>query len=88
MYSLTFTESCKREIKKAVHKNAALKQALENQIAKLLENPKQGKPLKAPLEGKWRVHVLSSFVLIYEILENDNTILLFRFAHHDDAYTI
>ena len=88
MYSLAFTESCKREIKKAAHKNTTLKQALESQIAKLLENPRQGKPLKAPLEGKWRVHVLTSFILIYEILENEKTILLFRFAHHDDAYTI
>ncbi|MFH0830264.1 MAG: type II toxin-antitoxin system RelE/ParE family toxin [Candidatus Aenigmatarchaeota archaeon] len=67
-------------------KNPALKTALERQIAKILMNPMQGKPLRAPLAGKWRVHVSGAFVLIYEFSESANTVLLRRFAHHDEAY--
>ena len=86
MYNLEYAESCKDYLKKATRKNTELRKALERQIAKILANPKQGKPLRAPLEGKWRVHVLSSFVLTYEILEETKTVLLKSFKHHDEAY--
>ena len=48
--------------------------------------PEIGKPLKWPLQGTRRVHVLGSFVLIYKIVEDEKIIKLVRFAHHDDVY--
>jgi len=85
-YNLDYAGSCKEDIEKRTRKNSELKRALERQIAKILANPRQGKPLHSPLEGKWRVHVLSVFVLTYEISEETKTVLLKRFTHHDEAY--
>jgi mRNA-degrading endonuclease RelE of RelBE toxin-antitoxin system len=88
MYGLEYTETCQTEIRKATKRDGELRKALEGQIAKILENPRQGKPLKAPLAGKWRVHVLGAFVLVYEFDEKRNAVLLRRFQHHDEAYGI
>ncbi|MCZ7381354.1 MAG: type II toxin-antitoxin system RelE/ParE family toxin [Candidatus Methanoperedens sp.] len=52
------------------------------QIAK---NPAIGKPLRNVLKGKRRVH-LGTFVLIYEIYENENKVVFLEIAHHDEAY--
>ena len=61
-----------------------MEEALTKTIEKILENPEYFKSLKAPLQNMRRVHVLGSYVLIYEI--NGDVVRLLRFAHHDEAY--
>ena len=38
------------------------------------------------LPGNARVHILKSFVLIYEIVPSRKAVCFTRFAHHDKAY--
>ncbi|MBI4162181.1 MAG: type II toxin-antitoxin system mRNA interferase toxin, RelE/StbE family [Candidatus Aenigmarchaeota archaeon] len=84
MYSLEISETCEKDIKRLIKNNMPLKDALGKAINKILLSPEHFKPLKAPLQNMRRVHVLSSFVLIYEI--KGETVRLLRFAHHDEAY--
>lgn len=86
MHGLEIKPSCQREIDKAGKKNPVLKKALENKINELLLNPTHYKPLRYDLAGVRRVHILKSFVLVFEIDENERKVTLLRFRHHDDAY--
>ena len=58
---------------------------LSRKIREILENPSIGKPLTANMVGQRRVHV-RNFVLTYEILENEKTVRLLDYDHHDLIY--
>jgi len=85
-YSLFIEEKCKKRIEKATSKNSEFKKALENKIKHILENPYDFKPLRKPLQNKRRVHILKSFVLIYDIIEETKTVRLLEINHHDNIY--
>ena len=84
LYSLEIGDQCQKDIKRLIRKNKTLEIALEKAIKKVLDNPEHFKPLRWPLENTRRVHVLGSFVLVYEI--KGNVVRLLRFVHHDEAY--
>jgi len=85
-YSLEVLPSCKKEIDSLCSKNNVLREALHKKIKQVLENPRHFKPLRKPLQNRRRVHVLKSFVLIYELNEEEKIVTLAGFSHHDDAY--
>jgi len=60
-------------------------EAINKKIEQILNDPFQFKPLKQTLDGLRRVHV-GSFVLIYEVLENQKTVRVLKYKHHDQAY--
>lgn len=84
-YELVISDACEDSIRKHCKKNPALKTALDKKIAQILANPHHFKPLRKPLQNSRRVHI-GSFVLIYEVLEETNSIRLLKFSHPDDAY--
>lgn len=59
---------------------------INKKIDKILENPQQFKPLTGDMKGIWRVHIGKSFVLTYEILENEKIVRLLDYDHHDKIY--
>ena len=84
MYELERGERFEKDIKKLLKNNKPLVEALKKAIGRILRNPEHFKPLHAPLQNTRRVHVLGSFVLVYEV--KGNVVKLLRFAHHDEAY--
>ncbi len=84
LYSLEISDQCRKDVKRLIKNNKTLEVALEKAISKVLANPEHFKPLRWPLENTRRVHVLGSFVLVYEI--KGKAVRLLRFAHHDEAY--
>ncbi len=84
MYELKKGEKFEKDIKKLLKKNKTLEDALRKSIERILLNPDHFKPLRAPLQNTRRVHVLGSFVLVYEV--KGNVVKLLRFAHHDEVY--
>ena len=85
-YSLYISSSCQKDIKKLTRKNPQLQGILEKKIIEILENPTRYKPLRNELSGYYRVHVMSSFVLIYTVDQKEGTVSLMHFSHHDGAY--
>ena len=85
MYILEIEEEVFREFKKLTKKDRKHLEALNKKIEQILNDPFQFKPLKHPLDGLRRVHV-GSFVLIYEVLENQKTVRVLKYKHHDQAY--
>lgn len=70
-------------ILKSLKKKPSLLRQLEVRVAKVLAEPALGKPLRNVLRNYRRVHI-GSFVLIYEIYQNE--IRLLDFDHHDRVY--
>lgn len=64
-------------------KNQLLK--IRKKLVQILQNPYHFKPLRNEMYGFRRVHI-GSFVLIYEIIEEENTVLLLDYRHHDHVY--
>ena len=86
MYNIEINPSCQRDIDKLCKKNPVLKEALEKKMNEILENPQHYKPLKYNLAGERRVHIMKSFVLKFEINEQNKIVTFFFFGHHDEAY--
>ncbi len=63
-----------------------LRKVLKNKVKEIILNPTHYKPLRNELAGERRVHLLKSFVLIFEASENTKTVTLVYFGHHDEAY--
>ena len=74
--------------RKLCTRNPRLRRALERKVAQILLHPMHYKPLRAPLQGKRRVHLANSFVLIYEVDSKRQVVRLLSLSHHDRAYGI
>jgi YafQ family addiction module toxin component len=85
LYSLEIEEEVYREFEKLAKKDRKHLEAINKKIEQILNDPFQFKPLKHPLDGLRRVHV-GPFVLIYEVLENQKTVRVLKYKHHDQAY--
>jgi len=82
---LEIEEEVLKSFKKLRKKDAKQLEAINKKVGQILNDPLQFKPLKHPLEGLWRVHI-GSFVLIYEVRKQTNTVRLLKYKHHDEAY--
>lgn len=85
MYSLEIEEEVFKVFKKLSKKDKPQLEAVNKKINQILADPLQFKPLKHPLEGLRRVHI-GSFVLINEVIENQKTVKVLKYKHHDEAY--
>ena len=79
--TVVYTEKFERDVKKV--RDGLLKEKLEKQIRKVLEDPGVGKPLRYGLKGEWTVRV-RPYRLIYAV-KGDRLILL-RFEHRKEVY--
>jgi YafQ family addiction module toxin component len=85
LYALEIEEEVDKAFRRLAKKDKAQLEAIYRKVEQILNDPQQFKPLKHPLEGLRRVHV-GSFVLIYEVFENSQTVRILKYAHHDEAY--
>ena len=61
-------------------------QLIDRKVQDILEDPHRFKPLRKSLQNKRRVHIGGSFVLAYEINEEQKIVTLLDFDHHDNIY--
>ncbi|MBS3134034.1 type II toxin-antitoxin system RelE/ParE family toxin [Candidatus Woesearchaeota archaeon] len=59
---------------------------MSQRYRKIVQNPQHCKPLKYDLAGERRVHIMKSFILKFEIDEQNKIVTFFFFWHHDEAY--
>ncbi|KJR40092.1 Addiction module toxin, RelE/StbE [Candidatus Magnetoovum chiemensis] len=83
-YKAEFTERYKKDFKK-IKRNNALVRRLKGKIKEILKDPYHYKPLRNVLKNKRRSKI-GSFVLIFEISEEEEVIIFEAIAHHDTAY--
>ncbi|MGV8169540.1 MAG: type II toxin-antitoxin system RelE family toxin [Candidatus Nanoarchaeia archaeon] len=85
-YEVHLSEHLDKLFSKLSKKNRKPLEIILNKIEEISENPNHYKPLRGNLKGIRRVHIDSSFVLIFEINEQNKTILVLDYAHHDEIY--
>ena len=86
-YTLDIPEKLDDTFFKISKKDKNQFEILTKKIQHILENPYQFKPLRGNMAGIRRVHVGKSFVLTYEILENEKIVRLLDYEHHDKIYS-
>jgi mRNA-degrading endonuclease RelE of RelBE toxin-antitoxin system len=85
-WGLEVSPDFKRDYRRRCAKDAAFRDAVDKKVAQLRENPLHYKPLRKPLQGLRRVHVMGSFVIVFEPIRDREVVRLLRLAHHDEAY--
>jgi mRNA interferase RelE/StbE/toxin YoeB len=85
-YSLDISEHVDSIFQKLLKKNKKQMQIINKKVNQILEDPYHFKRLRGDMHGSRRVHIDKSFVLIYEIDENNKVIRLLDYNHHDKIY--
>ncbi len=83
-YQKDYTDDFKKDVKE-IKSDFELQKRLTKKIDNIGENPYHYKPLGNVLKNRRRTHI-GSFVLIFEILEEEKIVVFHTFKHHDDAY--
>ena len=86
MYKLAVKESLDKKFKKLKKKDREMLMLIDRKVQEILDDPYRFKPLRRPLQNKRRVHVAGSFVLIYDVNEDEKIVTLLDFDHHDNIY--
>ncbi len=86
MYKLAIKKNLDGKFMKLKKKNREMLVLIDRKVQEILDNPYRFKPLRKPLQNKRRVHIGGSFVLIYEVNEDEKIVTLLDFEHHDNIY--
>ncbi|MEK6938223.1 MAG: addiction module toxin RelE [Nanoarchaeota archaeon] len=86
MYELEIKEEVDKIFQKLAKKNLKQLEIINKKIQEIRERPEGYKFLRNPLQGFNRVHIDSSFVLIFGIDHENKTIVICYYDHHDFIY--
>lgn len=86
MYSYEVIPYLQRILNKLFKKDKVMYEQVMKKIEEIVQNPQHYKPLKYDFAGERRVHIMKSFVLKFEIDEQNKIVTFFFFGHHDEAY--
>ncbi len=81
-YKLEFDKRILSKLKKLEKHERVL---LFKLIAKILEDPHKGKPLRYSLKGLRRV-VFKHYRVIYKVLEDEQSVFIVEFEHRGNVY--
>ena len=85
-HRLEMRKHLEKTFEKLAKRDPVQAQAMQNKLKQILDDPYRFKPLHAPMQHLRRVHLMGSFVLTYSIREQDQTVILEDYDHHDNVY--
>ena len=85
-YGLDISDGLERIFSKLAKKNRKQLLIIHKKVEEIRENPYHYKPLRGDMKGARRVHIDKSFVLTYEVNEEDKVVRLLDYDHHDNIY--
>ncbi|NYZ79778.1 type II toxin-antitoxin system RelE/ParE family toxin [Candidatus Micrarchaeota archaeon] len=86
-YLLDIGKAPDKKFRKLAKKDKAQHLLVLDKIQQILEDPYRFKPLRNPMAGQRGAHI-GSFVLTYEIDENNRTVKVLDYDHHDKVYKV
>lgn len=88
MREFLIEEGLRKDLQKLAKKDKIMYEALMKKIEEIVSSVDAGhyKNLRAPLQEFKRVHIRSSFVLLFKYLPSEDKIIFFKLGHHDDIY--
>lgn len=89
MRKYSVEDNLSKRLKKLFRKDKVLYYVLMNKMDEILnvEDVAHYKNLRSPLQDFKRVHVKSSFVLIFKYIPSEDRVIFFDLDHHDDIYS-
>jgi YafQ family addiction module toxin component len=85
-YSYSIERKLKATLKRTYKKDKKLYDAVMKKIEEIMENPHRYKLLRHDLKGLRRVHLKKSFVLVFELDEEEKIVRFLDLDHHDEIY--
>jgi len=85
-FSYEISRHLEQELLKLKKKDKKRLEILLKKMGEILRNPHHYKPLSHNMKGMRRVHVGKSFVLVFEIIEEENKVIFLDLDHHDNIY--
>ena len=85
-YELYLSDDARERLFTLGKKNRASLRTVLKKLAQVCQDPHRYKPLTGNLAGKYRGHVLSSFVITYRVDDSQGVVKVLVFDHHDEAY--
>ena len=86
MYKPGIESNLKKKLGKLFKKNRKRYEIVMKKMEEILQNPHHYKPLSHDMKHLRRVHIDSSFVLIFYIDENNEIVFFTDIDHHDKIY--
>jgi mRNA-degrading endonuclease RelE of RelBE toxin-antitoxin system len=88
MRKFSIEVSLKKTISKIFKKDKIMYQILMKKMDEILtcQDVNHCKNLKKPLEDFKRVHIKSSFVLLFKYIQSEDKIVFYDLDHHDKIY--
>ena len=86
MYEIDIKQKLEKKFKKLRKKDYTQFTLIWNKVKEIIQNPYHYKNLRKPLNHWRRVHIDNSFVLTFSINEENKTITLEKYEHHDQIY--
>jgi mRNA-degrading endonuclease RelE of RelBE toxin-antitoxin system len=86
MYELALRRSVERTLSKLARKDPRLLAAVARKVDEVLEDPSRYKTPRRPLQHLKRVHVGSSFVLVFSVDEKRGLVVIEDLDHHERVY--
>lgn len=85
-YLLDISSKANEKFRKLSKKNPKQLEIINKKIKKIQEFPQYFKPLSYDMKGTRRVHIDKSFVLTFEIDEQNKVVKVLDYDHHDNIY--
>ncbi len=85
-YSLRVKPHLVKVFEKIAKRDPVQHEAIQKKVKQILGDPHHFKPLHGAMKNKFRVHIMRSFVLVFAIIENEKTVELLDYDHHDNIY--
>lgn len=86
IYLVCIKDNVKKDLLKLKKKNLKQFLIIRKKLSEISQDPHRYKNLKAPLNHLKRVHIDRHFVLLFGINEEEKSILLIDYGHHDEIY--
>ena len=86
MYKPGIESNLKKKLSKLFKKDRKRYEIVMKKIEEILKNPHHYKPLSHDMKQLQRVHIGSSFVLVFTIDEKNGIVLFVDMNHHDKIY--
>lgn len=84
MYKPRIDDKLRDILKKLFKRDRKCYEICMKKITEILQNPEHYKPLRYDLKNVRRVHIMKSFVLLFEI--RDEFVVFIDLDNHDNAY--
>lgn len=85
-YGLKISDKLDKIFEKLLKKDRKQLEIIHKKVEEIRENPHHYKPLRGDMAGIRGVHIDKSFVLTYEIDEQNKVVKLLDYDHHDKIF--